>query len=97
MSLTKDQVKHVAKLSALTLSEEEIEKLEKQLSETLDFIKELDKIDTKNIEPTYSVTGLENVFRDDETAPSLTQDEVLQNARNKSEGYFKVKAIFDES
>lgn len=87
----------MAKLANLSLSEEEATKLENQLSETLKFVESLDEIDVKNVEPAHSVTGLSNVMRQDEVEPSLTQDEALKNAENKSGGYFKVKAIFNES
>lgn len=97
MKLTSDQVKKVAKLANLTLTEDEVVKLGSQLSDTLNFIGELNEINIENIEPTSSVTGLVNVMRDDEIEPSLSQDEALQNATNRENGYFKVKAIFDES
>ncbi len=97
MKLTKDQVKHVAKLSALTLSDDEVEKLEGQLSETLKFIEELEQIETSNVEETHSITGLSNVMRADETESSLSQDQALQNAKSIEGGQFKVKAIFNES
>ena len=80
MSLTKNQVKHVAKLANLTLSEEEISKLGQQLSETLKFIEQLEKVDTSK----------------DDTMPSLTQDQALQNAHSQKDGFFKVKAVFGE-
>lgn len=97
MKLTKDQVKHVAKLANLPLTEEEEKKYSEQLSETLDYVEQLNKIDTNNVEPTHSVTGLSNVMRPDETEPSLSQEEALANAKSKENGFFKVKAIFDES
>ena len=96
MKLTKDQVKHVAKLAKLTISDEEVDKLESQLSETLEYVDKLNEIDTENVEPTQSVTGLSNVMRDDETGPSLSQKEALQNAKSTEKGFFKVKAIFKE-
>lgn len=95
MKLTKDQVKHVAKLANLTLSDEEVGKLEDQLSETLKFVENLNEVDTEDIEPTHSVTGLSNIMRDDEVESSLTQDQALQNAKSKENGFFKVKAIFE--
>lgn len=95
MALTKDQVKKVAKLANLPLSEEEITKFEGQLSETLKFIEELEQVNTENIEATPQVTGLSNITRSDETEPSLTQQEALQNAHSKEGNYFKVKAIFE--
>lgn len=96
MKLTKDQVKHVAKLANLPLSDQEEEKYAQQLSKILEYVEQLNAVDTSNVEPTHSVTGLSNVMRADETEPSLSQEEALQNAKNKENGFFKVKAIFDE-
>lgn len=95
MKLTKDQVKHIAKLASLPINDEEIVQLEDQLSETLKFVENLNEISTENIEPTHSVTGLSNVLRPDETEPSLTQNQALQNAKSKKNGYFKVKVILE--
>ncbi len=95
-SLTKDEVKHIAKLANLPLSESELEKFQKQLSETVDYIKTLSSVDTKGVEPTSQVTGLKNVTKTDEPAPSLTQEEALSNAKNTHNGFIKVKAIFNE-
>lgn len=89
-------VPHVAKLASLPLKKEEIEKFQKQLSSILDYIKKLSEVETKNVEPTSQVTGLENVTRDDQPNPSLSQEEVLQNAKNRHNGFFKVPAIFKE-
>ncbi len=97
MKLTTDQVKKVAKLADLELTENEVAKLGDQLSDTLEFVEKLKEIDTEKVEPTHSVTGLVNIMRDDETEASLSQEEALQNATIKENGYFKVKAIFDES
>ncbi len=96
MKLTKDQVKHVAKLANLPLTDEEVTKFEEQLSETLDYIDQLNEIDTTGVEPTSQVTGLENVLREDETKPSLSQDEALGNTKSKQNGFFKVKAILEQ-
>lgn len=95
MKLTKDQVKHVAKLANLPLTEEEEEKYAGQLSKILEYIEQLNSVDTKNIEPTFNVSGQENVMRKDETAPSLLQDEALQNGSKKENGFFVTKGVFD--
>lgn len=92
----KIDVFHVAKLANLPLTDEEKEKFEKQLSETLSYIEILKEIKTDKIPPTSHVTGLENVTRKDEPAPSLSQDEALQNAKSTHNGFFKVKAILEE-
>ncbi len=95
MSLTKDEVKHVAKLASLTLTDEEVTKLEGQLSETLEFVDKLNEVDTENVEATHSVTGLQNIMRSDESEPSLSQEQALQNSKNTENGQFKIKAIFE--
>ena len=92
----KINVKHVAKLANLPISDEEAHKLEDQLSETLEYIEKLNEINTEKVEPTHSVTGLSNIMRSDETESSLSQDEALQNAKSKEKGFFKAKAIFEE-
>lgn len=89
-------VPHVAKLASLPLKKEEIGKFQKQLSAILGYIKKLNEVETKNVGPTSQVTGLENVTRDDKPSPSFSQEEVLQNAKSKHNGFFKVPAIFEE-
>lgn len=89
-------INHLAKLANLPLTDEEKEKFEKQLQETLDYVDQLKEIDTKGIEPTSHVTGLENVTREDIAQPSFSQDEALTNAKSKHNGLFKVTAIFDQ-
>lgn len=92
----KIDVSHVAKLANLPLTENEKEKFEKQLNDILSYIEKLNEVDTKNVEPTSQVTGLENVTREDKPAPSLSQEEVLKNTKSQHNGMFKVKAIFEE-
>ena len=92
----KIDVSHVAKLANLPLKPEEEKKFEKQLSQILAYVEKLKEVDTKNVEPTSQVTGLENVTREDETSPSLTQEEALKNTKSQYNGLFKVKAILEE-
>lgn len=92
----KINVPHVAKLASLPLKKEEIEKLQKQLSAILGYISKLNELNTKNIEETSQVTALENITRSDNPSPSLSQEEVLKNAKNKHNGFFKVKALFEQ-
>ena len=95
--LTKADVIHVAKLANLNLSDSEINKFLPQLSSIIDFVGQLNEVDTKNVEPTAQVTGLENVFRDGEADPSkcLSQDEVLSGTDKTYNGFFKVPAILE--
>lgn len=92
----KIDVSHVAKLANLPLSPFEKNKFEKQLSEILNYVEKLKEVDTKNVETTSQVTGLENITREDNTTPSLTQSEALVNAKNQHNGFIKVKAILTE-
>lgn len=94
--LTKEQVLHIAKLANLKLSDQEVVRFQKQLSDVLGYIEVLNELDTSKVKPTAQVTGLENVFREDQLGKSLTQKEALSGAKNKHQGYFKVKAIFNE-
>ena len=94
----KINVPHIAKLANLKLKNSEIKKFESQLSEILSYIEKLKEADTKNVEETSQVTGLENVTREDEidSSKTLTQEEALLNAKSKYNGFFKAKVIFNE-
>ncbi len=86
---------HIAKLANLHLNDKEIKKLESQLESTLKYIDQLNEVETKNVEPTSQVTGLENVTREDIASTSLTQEQATSNAKNIHNGLFKVKGILD--
>lgn len=92
----KINVSHIAKLANLSLSEQEKKKFEKQLSETIAYIDKLGEINTKDIQPTSQVTGLKNITREDEVTPSLSQEDVLKNAKSTHNGFFKVTAILED-
>ena len=96
MSLTTDQVKHAAKLANLPLSQDEEEKYAEQLSKILEYVEQLNKVDTSNVEPTFNVSGQTNVTRKDETMASLSQEDALSNASQKRDGFFVTKGVFNE-
>ena len=95
--LIKKDVLHVAKLANLNLTDSEIAKFLPQLSSVVDFVSQLNEVDTEGIEPTAQVTGLENVTRADlvKTENCLTQEEALSGTDKTYNGYFKVKAILE--
>ncbi len=93
--LTKDQVKHVAKLANLPLTEEEEEKYSQQLSKILDYIDQLNSIDTSKVEPTFNVSGQSNVMDEDKLGECLPQKESLSNASKKQDGFFVTKGVFN--
>lgn len=95
-SLTKADVEHVAKLAKLELTEAEIEKFLPQLSSIINFISELNEVDTDGVEPTSQTTGLKNVFRTGGVKlSSLDQDLALSGTDNTHNGYFKIDAILE--
>ncbi|OGF99011.1 hypothetical protein A3D78_00360 [Candidatus Gottesmanbacteria bacterium RIFCSPHIGHO2_02_FULL_39_14] len=97
-AITKDQVKHLAKLANLKLTDKELEKLLPQFTSVVDFVSKVQSLNTKNIPETSQVTGLENIFREDliDKNRMFTQDEALSNAKKTYKGYFEVDAIFEE-
>lgn len=91
----KIDVKKVAKLANLPLSSEEEEKYAVQLSKILDYIEQLNQVDTSNVESTCNISELSNIMRSDEVGECLNQDEVLTNAPQKKNGFFVTKGVFD--
>ncbi|HSW78696.1 MAG TPA: Asp-tRNA(Asn)/Glu-tRNA(Gln) amidotransferase subunit GatC [Candidatus Babeliales bacterium] len=92
--LTREDVLKLAALSRLRLTEEEVERLRGELSEILSYVEMLDDVDVQNLEPTYQVTGLKNVMRDDETQEyGYRLVELLKNAPSIEDNQFKVKRV----
>ncbi len=95
MKLSREEVKHIALLARLGLSEGEVERMRGQLSDILENFDVLKRVDTIDVPPTTHVVPLHNVVRDDEPQPSLPQDEVLANAPQVEDGCFKVRAVLE--
>lgn len=95
MTLTDAQVRHVALLARLGLSDDECALMREQLSTILDHIDQLRTADTSNVPPTAQVIPLAPVLRDDQVQPSLTVEQVLANAPRTEDGFIKVRAILD--
>ncbi len=93
--ISTEEMKHVAKLANLSLSDKELGKFSGQLSETINYVKKLNKLNTENVLPTSQTTGLKNVFREDEIKPSFSQKEALSNAKKTHKGFFVAKSVFD--
>jgi aspartyl-tRNA(Asn)/glutamyl-tRNA(Gln) amidotransferase subunit C len=96
MSLSKAEVEHIAKLARLDLTEREVEKFQRQLSDVLDYFSRLQELDTGDIPPTSSVLPARGVLREDEPAASLEREEVLSNAPQKQNGQFRVPPVLEE-
>jgi aspartyl-tRNA(Asn)/glutamyl-tRNA(Gln) amidotransferase subunit C len=96
MKLSREEVKHIAILARLGISEDEIEKFSLQLSNILDNFEVLKQVDTSNLLPTAQSVNLQNIFRADESEPSYPAEEILANAPQQDNNYFKVKAVLEE-
>ncbi len=96
MKLTINQVKHAAKLANLPVSDTELEIYSEQLSEILDYVDQLNSVNTQDVEPTYNIARSANTMREDLTGQSLTQEESLQNASLAKKGYFVTQGVFNE-
>ena len=95
MKLSYQQVKHIAWLARLALSQDETEIFSLQLSNILENFEILQQVDTTNIPPTTQTNPLRNIFREDEAAKSYPRNEILANAPQQEENCFKVKAILE--
>lgn len=93
--ISKDEVKHIAQLARIEISENQIEKYQKELSAILDFVSELNKLDTTGVEPIRQITGLESVFRKDEDRKLINQagQELVQQAPEHKNGLVAVPEV----
>jgi len=93
--ITKEEVKHIAKLARLGLSDKEIGEFQKELSKILNYIEKLKEVDISNIKPTSHSIALENVMREDAEKEKLKtkKEKLLELAPESKNGYLKVKSI----
>lgn len=96
-NLTKEDILHLGTLASLSLSEQEVEQYKKQLSETIDYIENLNELDTDKVTLTSQTTSLRDVFFEDgeKNERSLSTDEAIQNFSKSKDGYFVVKRIME--
>ncbi|WP_042225192.1 Asp-tRNA(Asn)/Glu-tRNA(Gln) amidotransferase subunit GatC [Oceanobacillus manasiensis] len=93
--ITKEQVKHVAHLARLAVTDEEVDKFTEQLSSIITYAEQLNELDTDGVEPTTHVLDLKNVLRKDEPKEWITQEEALKNAPDKKDGHYRVPSILE--
>ena len=91
----KMDIEKVARLARLELSDEEKETFGNQLEQILNYMEQLNQIDTTGVEPTSHAIPISNVFRDDEVKPSHPQEEVLATAPDEEASHFKVPRIIE--
>ncbi|MCY3798808.1 MAG: Asp-tRNA(Asn)/Glu-tRNA(Gln) amidotransferase subunit GatC [Chloroflexi bacterium] len=94
-TLTADDVRAIADLARLELSEDDVARYQRQLSDILDYFQKLEELDTSHIDPTSSVLPLTNVMRADEARPALSVEDALANAPDSDGKQFRVRAVLD--
>ncbi len=89
----KQQVKYLAELARIALTEQELAGLEQDLEKILDYVSQLEKIETTGVEPTYHVVPMTNVWRQDKVEASLSTEKALANAPERHGNFFKVPRV----
>jgi aspartyl-tRNA(Asn)/glutamyl-tRNA(Gln) amidotransferase subunit C len=95
-SISRADVEHVAHLARLHLTDDEMDRMQSQLSNILEAIETLRDVDTSQVGPTASVIQLENVMRDDDVRPGLTREAALANAPLRDGPFLRVPTVLEE-
>ena len=95
MGVSRDDIIHIAKLSRLEFTDEELEKYTKDLDNIVNFANTLSEIDVIGVKPTNHILDIKNVFRKDEVKPSYDRDLILKNAPTKAGGCVSVPKVVE--
>lgn len=93
--ITPDEVRRVAALANIGLTDDEIQSLSGELAQIVEFVEQLNEVDTDGVGPTDQVTGLVDVWRTDTVEPGLSHDDLKMNAPDWESGQFKVKRVLN--
>ncbi|WP_019243696.1 MULTISPECIES: Asp-tRNA(Asn)/Glu-tRNA(Gln) amidotransferase subunit GatC [Bacillus] len=93
--ISTEDVKHVAHLARLAVTEEEVEQMTKELDAIISFAEQLNELDTTDVKPTYHVLEMVNVLREDVAKPGLPVEEVIKNAPDHHDGLIRVPSIIE--
>jgi aspartyl-tRNA(Asn)/glutamyl-tRNA(Gln) amidotransferase subunit C len=93
MSISIEEVEKIANLARLYLSDDEKNILSKELSVILEYMDKLNELNTSNVKPLSHPLDLVNVFREDQLGESLSTEDALKNAPDKTDKYFKVPKV----
>ena len=95
MSVSKEEVKHLAKLSRLEFDDKELDKITNDLSSIVEFANQLSKVDVEGVKPTAHILDIHNVFRKDKVHESYDREKLLQNAPTKAAGCVSVPKVVE--
>ena len=95
MRLTVNEVKHIALLARVAMTDEEVEKMRDELSNILDQFQVIQHVDTEDVEPTGHSANLESVMRDDKPADSTPKEDILANVPSREGDFLRVRAVLE--
>lgn len=95
MSVTNEEVKYIANLARLRFTDEETEKLAGEMNKILEYMDELQEVDTTNVEPLEYITSTHSAFRPDIKKEPLSHEDALKNAPNADSDYFRVPRVIE--
>ena len=95
MSVSPEQVRHIAKLARIAMSDEEIERLVPELNNILGWVEQLGEVDTDGVEPLPTVIDQKMRLRDDEVTAGNIRDDILANAPGAEHGFFAVPKVIE--
>ena len=93
--VTRDEVKHIANLARLQITEDETTEMQESLESILNFANQIDEANTEDVESTYHVLDLQNVLREDKAQEGIPQELALKNAKETEDGQFKVPSVMN--
>lgn len=96
MKLTREEVLHIARLARVGLSEEEIDRFSRQLSDILENFDILNRVDTDGVAPTAQPNPLSTVMSEDILKPSMDREDVLANAPSREGDFFKIRPVLEK-
>lgn len=89
-------VRHIARLARLALTDDELERVRRELNRIMDHFAELQELDTSGVEQTSHAIPMTNVYREDESLPGMLPQKVVQNAPDSVDGFFRVPAFMED-
>ena len=95
MSIDKDTVKHISKLARISLDENKVESLSKDLTSIMKFIEQLNKLNTDNVKPLTSIVNASLKSRSDEIKDGKIRDQILKNSPEKNDEFFVVPKVIE--
>ena len=95
MRLTKEEVRHLAALARIGMTEAELELMRDQMSDILENFKVLEQVDTDDVEPSGHAINRSTIMREDEARPSTPREDILANAPAQEDNFVRIRAVFE--